>query len=96
MLNHRFGEEEFAGPKRRLQFFLFVFSISFFIRGTYDLVTQLKTPKTTDKNWSAVAGMMFTLYFLTEWLPIFVIYLTHLWAFHSLLKRRRLKAHEQT
>ena len=38
MLNKRFGEQEFAGPKCRLIFFLSVFSLSFFVRGAYDLV----------------------------------------------------------
>lgn len=38
MLNKRFGEAEFTGPKRKLILFLSVFSLSFFVRGTYDLL----------------------------------------------------------
>ena len=34
---------------------------------------------------------MFLVYFLTEWLPIFVIYLTHLHAFIGLRKREEEK-----
>ena len=38
MLNKRFGEAEFTGPKRKLIIYLCVFSLSFFVRGSYDLV----------------------------------------------------------
>ena len=37
MLNKRFGEAEFSGPKCKLYIFLGVFSLSFFVRGTWDL-----------------------------------------------------------
>ena len=90
MLNKRFGEAEFTGPKCRLIFFLSVFSLSFFVRGTYDLVATLKEhPPDDQTNWGRMAAMMFTLYFFTEWLPIFSIYLTHLMAFQSLLNRNK-------
>lgn len=48
MLNKRFGEEEFSGPKCRLIIFLAVFSLSFFIRGTWDLVITIKS----DLKWT--------------------------------------------
>lgn len=38
MLNKRFGSEQFHGPKCSLFGFLSVFSLSFFVRGTWDLV----------------------------------------------------------
>ena len=37
MLNNRFGESEFAGPKCKFITFLIVFSLSFAIRGSWDL-----------------------------------------------------------
>ena len=37
MLNRRFGEDEFSGPKCKFFTFLFVFSLSFAIRGLWDL-----------------------------------------------------------
>ena len=36
-----------------------------------------------------MALVIFLVYFLTEVLPIFAIYLTHIWAFYSLIKRER-------
>ena len=87
MLNRRFGEAEFAGPKCKFFTFLGVFSLSFFIRGTWDLGIIIHPMST--KSEETMAIILFMLYFFTEWLPIFVIYLTHLWAFHSLVKRHR-------
>ena len=37
MLNKRFGEDEFSGPKCKFFTFLFVFSLSFAVRGSWDL-----------------------------------------------------------
>jgi len=37
MLNKRFGERKFSGPKCKFFIFLTVFSVSFLVRGTYDL-----------------------------------------------------------
>lgn len=45
MLNKRFGEEHFRTHKCKLILFLSVFSLSFFVRGTYDLVITVRTPK---------------------------------------------------
>ena len=36
-----------------------------------------------------MAVLIFVVYFFTEWLPIFVIYLTHLWAFYNVHKQQR-------
>ena len=87
MLNKRFGEKEFAGPKCKLFFFLCVFSLSFFIRGSWDLVVT--TTHLNFENEQEKAILIFFVYFLTEWLPIFVIYLTHLWAFYALIRNQR-------
>ena len=84
MLNKRFGEKEFYGPKFKLLCFLSVFSLSFFVRGTWDLV--LYHWSIEFKNEKDMAAVIFVVYFFTEWLPIFVIYLTHMWAFYSLHK----------
>ena len=89
MLNHRFGEKEFAGPKCRLFFYLSVFSLSFFVRGTYDLVLVVSGDDWQSERVQAM--LLFLVYFLTEWLPIFVIYLTHLYAFIELRKKDREK-----
>ena len=84
MLNKRFGEAEFTGPKCKLFAFLCVFSLSFFVRGTWDLIIHFLE---IDLNESQMAAVIFAVYFFTEWLPIFVIYLNHLLAF-LVIKRR--------
>ena len=89
MLNQRFGEKEFAGPKCRLFFFLSVFSLSFFVRGSYDL--GLVIAGDTQQSDMVQALLLFLVYFLTEWLPIFVIYLTHLYAFIELRNKDKKK-----
>jgi len=73
MLNKRFGEAKFTGPKCKLIGFLSVFSLSFFVRGTWDLIA----PFVSISSGASMAVLMFTVYFLTELLPIFVIYLAH-------------------
>ena len=83
MLNKRFGEAEFSGPKCKFFTFLSVFSLSFAIRGTWDLGIYFDPIDIDSKTDYAI--ILFVLYFITEWIPIFVIYLTHLWAFHSLV-----------
>ena len=89
MLNQRFGEKEFAGPKCRLFFFLSVFSLSFFVRGSYDLAIVIAG--NTHQSEQVQALLLFLVYFLTEWLPIFVIYLTHLYAFIELRNKDKKK-----
>ena len=39
-----------------------------------------------------MASVIFAIYFLTEWLPIFVIYLNHLLAFYGIIKRHKLRS----
>ena len=90
MLNKRFGEAEFNGPKCKLLIFLIVFSLSFFIRGAWDLVMSIQ-PIEFDNNLEK-AIVIFLIYFITEWVPIFVIYSTHLWAFNTLLQREKRRA----
>ena len=86
MLNKRFGEAEFTGPKRKLLAFLCVFSLSFFVRGTWDLFIHFWD---IEFNESGMAAVIFAVYFLTEWLPIFVIYLNHLLAFLTIIRRQK-------
>lgn len=93
MLNKRFGEKEFSGPKRRLIFFLVIFSLSFFVRGAWDTYIAI----VSSPNWSkpAMALSIFIVYFLTEWLPVFVIFLAHLLAFRDQIKKRQRLQSEQ-
>jgi len=86
MINKRFGDKEFGAPKCKLIAFLSVFSISFFLRGTWDLVAYKFEP-----SKEVMAILIFLVYFFTEWLPIFVTYLTHYWAFkqHNLRRNSR-------
>jgi hypothetical protein len=54
--------------------YLIVFGFSFLVRGTYDIIQNYKTIT----NETVKIVMMIVLYFLCEWLPIFVIYMHHL------------------
>ncbi len=90
MLNKRFGSDEFRGPKCKLLCFLSLFSLSFFVRGTWDLV--LYHWPIEFANEQDMAAVIFVVYFTTEWLPIFAIYLTHLWAFYSIHKQQKMRA----
>ena len=87
MLNKRFGEQEFSGPKCKLRTFLSVFSLSFFVRGSWDFFTSpfiFGTPLASD---ATMAALIFFLYFLTEVVPIFVIYFMHVKAFLAIIRR---------
>ena len=86
MLNKRFGEAEFSGPKCKLFFFLSVFSLSFFVRGTWDLFIHFWDVEFSE---SGMAAVIFAVYFFTEWLPIFIIYLNHLLAFLTIIRRQK-------
>ena len=86
MLNKRFGEAEFSGPKCKLYVFLSVFSLSFFVRGTWDLIIHYE-PTILGESEVEMAVAIFFVYFFTECLPIFVIYLNHLLAFHGIITR---------
>ena len=87
MLNKRFGEEEFNGPKRRLKFYLAIFSLSFCVRGSWDIAISVNPITWNDPK--KFAPVLFTLYFLTEWLPIFILYLAHILAFKGLIQRQK-------
>ena len=89
-INKRFGEAEFNGPKLKLKFYLAVFSLSFFVRGTWDLAITIKPIVWDDPK--KFAPVLFSLYFLTEWTPIFILYLAHTQAFVKLIKRERERA----
>ena len=89
MLNKRFGEDEFSGPKCRLIVFLVVFSFGFFVRGTWDLVVKYSAFDLDDPQVMAV--LIFVVYFFTEWMPIFVIYVAHTHAFFTLMERQRTR-----
>ena len=88
MLNKRFGEAEFSGPKCKLYIFLSVFSLSFFVRGTWDLYLYY-SPNDIGSNQQDYAATVFLVYFLTECCPICCIYLNHLMAFYGIIKRQR-------
>ena len=90
MLNKRFGEEEFKGPKNKLRIFLAIFSLSFLIRGTWDAVLSMYGFD-LHKNERLAAALIFIVYFFTEWLPIFVIYLSHFTAFYAIKHRSSKK-----
>ena len=38
-----------------------------------------------------MASVIFFVYFITEWLPIFVIYLNHFLAFYGIIRRHKLR-----
>ena len=42
-----------------------------------------------------MAIVIFVVYFLTEWLPIFAIYMNHLMAFVGIIKRQRSRLHSE-
>lgn len=69
--------------------FLAVFSLSFFVRGTWDLVMVFHS----NMAWSQadMAATIFIVYFFTELLPILVIYLVHALTFHDHIKKKRLR-----
>ena len=94
MLNKRFGEAEFSGPKCKLYIFLSVFSLSFFVRGAWDLFLHYSNVLWWD-NQQNYAAMIFMVYFLTEWCPIFVIYLNHLLAFYGIIRRQRQRLYSE-
>ena len=87
MLNKRFGEKEFSAPKFRLIILLAFFSLSFFVRGTWDLMLYFNEHLHLHikLNSYEMATMIFVVYFFTEWLPIFVIYLVHALAFYGFI-----------
>jgi hypothetical protein len=64
MMNTRFGDS-YRASQIKLIIYLSVFSISFLLRGVWDL-----------GDWMN-AITVFVIYFFCEWLPIFVIYLSH-------------------
>ena len=79
MLTRRFAQAEFSGPRRKLIGFLSVFSLSFMVRAAWDIVAHFFEPK----KQLYMALIVFMIYFITEWIPIFVIYLYHFWAFYE-------------
>ena len=87
MLNMRFGEKEFSGPKCQLFIFLCVFSLSFLVRGSWDIYTVYRDEEF--ENPRIDAATLFLVYFCTEVLPIFVIYLMHIRAFLAIIKRQK-------
>ena len=89
MLKRRYAAAEFASPRRKLIGFLSVFSWSFFVRGTWDLVAS----KVKDLTPWQMAILVTFVYFFTEWFPIFIIYLYHFWAFY---KHYKMKTGEAT
>jgi hypothetical protein len=73
MMNTRFGDS-YRASQIKLIIYLSVFSISFLLRGVWDIVQNYKKMDLGD--WMN-AITVFVIYFFCEWLPIFVIYLSH-------------------
>ena len=73
MMNTRFGDS-YRDSQVKLIIYLSVFSISFLLRGVWDIVQNYK--KMNLSNF-VNAITVFVIYFFCEWLPIFVIYLSH-------------------
>ena len=80
MLHRRYSDSSFASPRRKLIGFLSVFSLSFFVRGTWDFIISSAIHL---QDETSMAILIFFVYFVTEWVPIFVIFLYHFWAFYQ-------------
>jgi hypothetical protein len=79
MINTRFGDS-YRESQIKLIIYLSVFSISFLLRGVWDIVQNYKKMNLGDL---VNAITVFVIYFFCEWLPIFVIYLSHFSDFSS-------------
>lgn len=79
MINTRFGDS-YRESQIKLIIYLSVFSISFLLRGVWDIVQNYKKMDLSDL---VNAITVFVIYFFCEWLPIFVIYLSHFSDFSS-------------
>jgi len=73
MMNKRFGDS-YRDSQIKLIIYLSVFSLSFLLRGVWDIVQNYKKMN-LDDLMDAIT--VFVIYFFCEWLPIFVIYLSH-------------------
>jgi len=73
MMNTRFGDS-YRDSQVKLIIYLSVFSISFLLRGIWDIVQNYKKMNLGNL---VNAITVFVIYFFCEWLPIFVIYLSH-------------------
>lgn len=73
IMNTRFGDS-YRASQIKLIIYLSVFSLSFLLRGIWDIVQNYKK---MDLGNLMDAITVFIIYFFCEWLPIFVIYLSH-------------------
>lgn len=73
MMSSRFGDS-YRDSQVKLIIYLSVFSISFLLRGVWDIVQNYKKMNLSNL---VNAITVFVIYFFCEWLPIFVIYLSH-------------------
>ena len=87
MINKRFGRD-FQNAKCKLFTVLFLFSMSFLIRATWDFYIKAH-PDMKVENDVVWAIIIFMLYFTTEWLPMSVVYLVHFFDFYRNLKNER-------
>ena len=87
MINKRFGRD-FANAKCKLFSVLTVFSLSFLIRASWDFYIQFHPDKDfpNTRVWSSI---LFSMYFLCEWLPLFVVYITHFCDFYRNLQNEK-------
>ena len=87
MLQKRFASAEFNGPRRKLITFLSIFCLSFIVRAIWDLLKL-------EPDQGVMAVLIFFVYFVTEFLPIFVIYIYHFWAFYEHFKMKNGKTED--
>jgi len=76
MINQRFGKE-FKQAKRKLIVFLSLFSLSFGLRGAWDIAAGIATNFASNITDIQNSMIVFSMYMLCEWLPLFVIFMYH-------------------
>ena len=79
IMNKRFGDS-YRASQIKLIIYLSVFSLSFLLRGVWDIIQNYKKMSLGNV---VDAITVFIIYFFCEWLPIFVIYLSHYSDFSS-------------
>lgn len=75
-INKRFGAA-FRPARIKLLLFMTLFSLSFGLRGSWDIAQYADDRFMAGATDEINAATMFFIYFVCEWLPIFVIYLHH-------------------
>ena len=81
----RFNGKSFKCAVAKLFLYLTLFSLSFGLRGTWDLYQSTKNSG-MPKSEMTQAWLVFIIYFFCEFLPIFAVYLIHLQDFRAEFK----------